>query len=462
MSKRDVLVIVLLSYIGLCLGLGGSGLNWFRAHGVLQATAAAGIAILIATWPRKRLLGATRIPITLISIMTLIALIQCVPLPVFVWTILPGRDTIVEGFQSLGISLVALPTSLDVEATISSLGYALTPLFVLLLSARIGMQRLKLTAPVFLCALGYLSVTLGLLQVFSGRSETLYLYQNPTTGLPAGTFSNVNHFGTLMLMVLPFAILLTRKSLSNEYHLDLRIALIIGLCTLLFFLFVGVGATGSVAVYILFVPCVALAVWGTRARGHEGSMGLIVGALGCLVCSIGIALISTSPVLSDLGMMGDPESPTSRLSIWSYTGDAIQEYWPVGTGMGTYLSVISQFEDPETVLPTYVALAHNEYLQISLEFGLPGALALAVALGWLLVQARSIWASNETGETQTVRKMAYIGVLVCVLHSLIDYPVRTPGIASLLALFVALIALPRVHQEANEEVNSDSSKRLVL
>lgn len=73
----------------------------------------------------------------------------------------------------------------------------------------------------------------------------------------------------------------------------------------------------------------------------------------------------------DLG--ADLGGPTSRISVWSDAVDIIQASPLVGVGIGAYSSVNEVFSGRET-------LAHNTYLQITAEWGVPLSLAF---FGWL-------------------------------------------------------------------------------
>lgn len=460
--QNKSLIVVLLSYTVLSLLFGGASFYWLAAHGALQAVAAFGIAILAVTWPRNLSLTHVRFPIGLICAMALIGLLQTLPISWGIWTSLPGRGVILEGFESLEIAPTSLPISLDYASTLFSAGYALPPLFVILLCVRIGAQALMRAIPTFFCVVAFFMVLLGLSQVYSGNSEVLYFYENTNFGFPVGTFSNVNHAGTFLLMVFPFTFLLLREVLFSRFSFDLRVGLAAAVSVVMLFIFIGIGAAGSLAIYFLFVPTVCLAYLGSRSPFRHNRASLLSGGVLFVIVVFGIILVSSSPLLEGLGVTGSSEGSTSRHNIWAFTIQAIGEYWPVGTGLGTYRSVIPQFENADNVTSTYIALAHNEYLQITLELGAPGVAVIFIGLVWLLHRSVTVWFSGDRSMTLTIQKMALIGVMVCVVHSFVDYPARTPAIACVVAICVAIVSISENEHSPTSERTPSLSKRLIL
>lgn len=452
-----------MAYLILCLTLGGASRYGLFAHGILQTVAALGIALLIVSWPRSLMLAGVKAPICFLVAFTLIGVLQCIPLPVGLWTTLPGRAPVVEGYHALNVPLVEMPTSLDPEATIQSLSYILPPLFVLLLCVRVGLRRLKRVIPGGMCVVGVMSVLMGLTQVYLGRESFLYLYQNTNIGFPVGAFANVNHFSVLLLMILPFIIYILRQLSFKPSEIDQSLAwAATAICTLLLIV-VGIGSAGSLAIYLMTLPIVGLAWLGTRTRVQSKRANLLTGLAVFAVVAIAVIAVSTSPVLDGLGVTGAADNPTSRQNMWTYTWNAIDDYWPVGSGIGSYQSVIPLFEDPDLVTSRYIATAHNEYLQILMETGVFGLIVLLTALGWLSWRTKVVWLDGVATSSENFQKMALVGILACSLHSIVDYPARTPAIAALLALYVGIVALPKIEQLRSEKAKEpEDPKRLVL
>lgn len=460
-TRKHGLSAVLFAYLVLCVIYGGAGREGLYWHGVLQALAGIGLAGLVLSWPEHLKFGDTKTPIAILIGIAAIGALQIVPLPSGVWQALPGRDLISEGYQSLGQDLPQLPISLDVEETLSTLGYIMIPLFVMVLSVRIGMRRLRSALPWFLTILGVVTVIYGLFQVFDGRDSLLYLYEFTSKGLPVGFFSNVNHQASLLLMILPFAFFLLSELGQDWSGGDGSVALAIVIVALVFMLLVGVFGAGSVGGYAILAPIGALALLASRKSAKKGmgrptQFGLLA-AFG-----LGALLVASSPVLEGIGVTSFSDDEGSRYSIWNITMVAIGDHWLLGSGLGTYESVIPLYEDPNTVTATFVAKAHNDYLQVVMEGGLLGLGLLFFGLIWFGRIFFKVWGKSRGGTTAAIRKFAFVSLFAVMLHSIVDYPARTPAIAALVGVCLALVTIPESRAGEKKNMGVENDKRVVL
>ncbi|NQY14321.1 MAG: O-antigen ligase family protein [Henriciella sp.] len=459
--QRNMLLGGLLVYLGLCLAFGGAGREGRYLHGVLQTIAAIGLFGLTVTWPERQKLLRLRVPISLVASMVLIALVQSIPLPSIVWQSIPGREEIVRNFASLELPIGVMPISLDVEATLSTIGYAFPPLFVLVLCNRVGGRRLKLVIPWVMSFAAVLSVVLGALQVFTGNNSSLYLYEATNKGLPVGTFANVNHFANFLLITLPFTIFVFRDLSKNWQTTDRSIATLFLAVATLLLLSIGIVAAGSLSVYLMSVPVLGLAFLFSRPEPESPVRLWVPAAIGLAIVATSAA-IATSPVLFGLGALGNIDHHLSRPNMWATTWQAIQDHWLFGAGLGSYPSIIPLYEEPDTVTSTYLARAHNEYLQIFLEAGLLGIAVIGAAFVWLGQRALAIWRHEHKSSMIAFRKVALISIGVILLHSIIDFPARSPAIAAFLALFVGIISVADSRRDVTTEIVSTDPKRVVL
>jgi O-antigen ligase len=99
--------------------------------------------------------------------------------------------------------------------------------------------------------------------------------------------------------------------------------------------------------------------------------------------------------------------------------------------------VYRHYEDPGAVDRWYANHAHNDYLEIALEGGVPAILLLVLFLAWWIKQAREAWLT-PTGTPE--QKAAAIASAAILLHSSFDYPLRTAAITAVMAVCLALLA----------------------
>jgi O-antigen ligase len=165
-----------------------------------------------------------------------------------------------------------------------------------------------------------------------------------------------------------------------------------------------------------------------------------------------LAGIASLAVLVSAGLSAsDRTSVTIRADIWSHTAHVIGEHGIAGSGLGTFPAVYRLSEDPATVERTFVNHAHNDYMEFALEAGIPGIVLTLLFLLWWCSRAFAIWRSPDAAEMARAACVASAAVL---LHSLVDYPLRTAAIATVTAMALALMADParRRHQVRAEEL----------
>ncbi|HEX4761857.1 MAG TPA: O-antigen ligase family protein, partial [Sphingomicrobium sp.] len=147
----------------------------------------------------------------------------------------------------------------------------------------------------------------------------------------------------------------------------------------------------------------------------------------------------TTP-LQDKLLSSNQTSFESRQTIWSNSIPAIGDNLALGSGVGSFPRVYRQYEDHSAVTRTFANHAHNDYLEIALEAGIPGLLLLVGFFWWWGSRAVPIWRSAAVDRFAVAASIASAAILV---HSIVDYPLRTAALSSIMAACLALMARPR-------------------
>ncbi|MCW3797079.1 O-antigen ligase family protein [Sphingomonas sp. BN140010] len=412
-------------YLLLCLFLGGSAQGvWGNL--VLQLV---GVGILAwALWaddPVSPSRSARQLGWTAAGSILLI-LLQLIPLPPAVWTLLPGRAPAVTGFRLLGEPLPWLPLSLTPYDSLSCLPPLIPPLAILAAMLRGGVYRSSwLAAAIVLGALA--SILLGAMQATTGY---YYLYPYSSLGSATGFFANGNFLGTLLLTAVAYLAALTSRGRGD----DRRGGPLLAIGPLLVLL-VGLALSRSLAALLLTLPVVLASVLLFGTALVRSSKWVAWVAAGAAV--LALAGYTRLPALTD---PNNAVSSASRATIYRTTGEAIAEVFPAGSGAGSFARVYALHEQPAAFQGAYVNHAHNDYLEIALEFGLPGLALLAWFLWWWVGRAIAIWRSPASSAYARAASIASAAILA---HSLVDFPARNAALASVLAASVALMAEPR-------------------
>lgn len=425
-------------YLIASIALGGSAQGIF-SNLLLQL---AGIIILCWAWlsrtPVKDSHPARQLAWLAAAAVGLV-LVQLIPLPPALWANLPGRQFVVDGFGLLGQPLPWMPLSLAPADTIATAMAFIPPLAMLALILRLGAFRDDWLV-YGLLFVACISVAFGFLQIRgSGMDHYFYPYNSWRTA--AGLFANANHQATLLLVSIPFLVALAARRWRQESKPNDRLltALIAGGVVIV--IAAGVAMNQSFALLIIGAPVLGAAALQLIPPGRV--------RLGRLAAMLALLFLAGTAVLAIMVSAGTSTSNrvsvTMRADIWSHSARALADHGLVGTGIGTFPKLYPQYEDPATIERTYINHAHNDYLEIALEAGIPGVILMLLFLVWWGARAFAIWRSAEAAE---MARAACIASAAILLHSLVDYPLRTTAIATSMAMALALMANPakRRHQ----------------
>jgi O-antigen ligase len=387
--------------------------------------------------------------------MLLVIALQLIPLPPQTWTALPGRETAAAA-AALGGPVGWRPISLDPEATRRTAAALLLPAGLLLATLTTDNRGLLMLARAIVLG-ALLSALLGAVQISVGTPASLSPYGDPAPGVATGFFANRNHQAQLMLLGLvatsllirvePPQVRLPRRGRDFRIHLG----------WLLFPMFIALAAaTQSRAGLMLTIPALAAAlVIALNPRGTARGFGL---ALAGIALAVGFLASSENALtrLATLQSLLITEGRVISLPDIMYT---LNQYWPLGSGFGTFVPVFRANENLDLVGPTYLNHAHNDALELLIEAGLAGALLLALAT--LLLAMRLVHFMRRSNRARgTAPALAGTAMLVLlILHSLIDYPLRTDALAAVAAVALGFLFSPAQSADASSAQGTSRRRR---
>ena len=451
---------VLPLYLLACLLLGGSTrAAW--PNMVLQLG-----AVVILAWAglaRPRFEAGrpgTQLAI-LIGATIALLVVQLLPLPPALWSALPARAAIAHGFDLLGQPRPWLPLSLAPYDTLASALWLLPPLAILAGMLRLGAYRETWMAAAMVGA-AIAGVMLGTLQMTSADIESpWYLYAITNNGAPAGFFANSNHMATLLVATLPFLVAIygagRRQGSSRRGSASAGQLALLGGAMLV--VLTGLRLNRSLAGLALGLVVIgATALVRVRLDQPRARWGLAaVGIVGL----VAVAAIIASPLQNNLTTAGAQHDASSRYTSFGNSLRATADHFPIGSGVGSFAEVYPAYEDPDRVDRWYINHVHNDYIELALETGLPGMLLIAAFLLWWVRRAIAIWRSPAIDHFARAATIASGAVL---LHSLVDFPLRSTGISALFAFCVALMVGVRRRSvvQAPVEASAHGARHLTI
>jgi O-antigen ligase len=159
-----------------------------------------------------------------------------------------------------------------------------------------------------------------------------------------------------------------------------------------------------------------------------------------LVAAVAFFVIGLEPLADRWGRVGEEFDATlagSRGQIWSDTWRIAADFPLTGGGLGSFYGLYLPYASaPTSRVPIY---AHEEYLQLLAETGVPGAaMALMVMAGIALAGWRKVATATYLPD-RALYAGVLAGLLAIAFQSLAEFSLRIPLNAALAALMVGLL-----------------------
>lgn len=412
---------------------GGGSVRFPLTELIVELVAVAALVPVLIAWRWRIVPPGFKVPMLLATLMLALIVLQLVPLPPAIWTKLAGRELGADTARALGWAAQWRPLSIDPEATMRS-AIALIPGVTMFLAVAILPPAARARLVALLVILGAAILLPGLLQIASG-GEHFYLYSAASSsshrGVPTALFVNRNHFAAYLLIAIVACGALARRDIGKPALLPALLATALSAMVI-----ATASRTGAALLPLAVLGAVLLG-----RRNLDRRTWLIVGALvgvGALILAIA-ASQGLGDALDRLATrFGQDED--SRFEFWPVAVAVAQTWFPWGSGIGTFETAFRAGEPLAIVGSHFVNHAHNDYLEIAIEAGLAGIMLVAGFILWLLTAGWKAWRNPMRDDTDLHARMAAASLVLLLLHSLVDYPLRTLAMATVFGLMAGLLA----------------------
>ncbi len=259
--------------------------------------------------------------------------------------------------------------------------------------------------------------------------------QGPLPTLPLHRL-HPNVIGGILAMLLPFAVGLSWFAARQQAWLETGIG-VVAAGLMLF----GLLLTGSRGAWLALAAAFVLALlWGFLGWivGEKSSRRLwFVGILGFLIL-VGLGVILLAPdvprgMIERLPALGGGDS---RLDLFRNSLILVEDYPFIGAGLDGYMMLYSTYAYLLHV--GFIVHSHNLYLDVAIEQGLFGLLALVWM--WILFGI-ALWRESEDGYLSMATGIAALSLTTILLHGLVEDALY--GSRAVMLLFIPLaFALP--------------------
>ena len=435
-----ILFLIIVSFTG-----GGSRAD---IQSLIILRPAAVIFCGIALWSLKiEHIRAYKFVFVMAAALFALTILHLIPLPPSVWGALPGREIVTEIDKVAGLGAVWRPISLVSSATWNAFYSLFVPLAVLLLGVQLTREERFRLLPIVV-GFGILSGFWGLAQVIGDPQGPLYLYRVTNNGSAVGLFANRNHQALLLAMLFPMLAVYATSGVRTIEQSKLKFGMAFAAGTVLVPLILVTGSRAGLIIGLVGLGCTLLLFKKPhisapkKRKGNKLDLRWLAGLFAVLCLGAVTVITSRAEALQRL-FDADKETDV-RLQIWAPVVDMAWKYFPIGSGIGSFVPVYQIDEPFDLLSPTYTNQAHSDFLEVFMTVGLPGLIMLLITA---IAVARSAITIFKTPLTQG-RGAVFARLGICLffmqtLGSVGDYPLRTPAHAALFVIALLWFAEKR-------------------
>lgn len=290
--------------------------------------------------------------------------------------------------------------------------------------------------------LGIFQAAYGILQTFGGAEQVWNWAKTGQHGFVTGTYISRNELAFFLeigiLLALGAAMGEQAKSpkppgwrgvLSESFWRPILpgfMGVILAVTLLL------TGSRGGILSCGAGLVCMAL-LFATKRAMRPGCWKIMGAALVIAIYGLGVGLEKTA---ERFGHDGDL---THRLEIAASVLPMIADFPLTGVGLGAFNTAYGPYALPQYGGDLDVVHAHNDWIEIAAEAGLPGL--LLCASGFLLFMARCVGTWKKRNDPLVLGTCAGLmsGLAALALHSFFDFGMRVPANALAVGILCALL-----------------------
>jgi len=277
----------------------------------------------------------------------------------------------------------------------------------------------------FLILLGFFIGLFGIVQHFTFNGKLYWIRKITGGGIPFGPFVNRNHFAGFMELTVPLGLgLLATKGVRKE---------LVPLTALFTVVQIGAlvlsGSRGGIVGFVFGLGVLAVVLWIRRtAAAQFGAAAMILLAALTLVAWLGVG-----EVAERFAKVGPGEVSLMRRGVMlNGSWHIFLDHPWTGTGAGTLIDVYPRYEGLYD--GKVIEHAHDDYVEMLADMGLPGGLLAAAFLILLFRGAFQEVRKNQSALSAGVHAGAIAACGSLLLHSFVDFNLHIPSNAALFLL----------------------------
>lgn len=292
---------------------------------------------------------------------------------------------------------------------------------------------------------GTFQAVYGSLQAMSGNT-TSWVFSVANSSIATGSFIYKNHFANFLLLSLAMGIGLLVANLSPQQHnstkaklreligslLQGKAVLRIALALMVIGLVMSRSRMGNAAFFVAMTVTGIFAIFYFKNRNKGLTLLLLsLFIIDTFILGAWFGLDKVKHRIEQTSL-----SQETRDEVVVYGLELIKKYPLTGTGAGSFYAVFPMVQGDDINL--FYDHAHNDYLQFTIEYGIPFTLLLA------LIVLTSIWQSIYTmrhRKNNLMKGVAFgcmMAIIGMLIHSSVDFNLQAPANAVYFILILTL------------------------
>jgi O-antigen ligase len=278
------------------------------------------------------------------------------------------------------------------------------------------------------------------------------------TGSATGTYINHNHFAGLLEMILPLALALAfyhwskaagssrshrrnsfRNLVARAGHPEMLKSFLLLFTAILIFVAIAFSLSRMGLVSAFFSVLVLTAL--THATRRAGAVNWKL-LFACIMLSVVAAMwIGAGPVVEHFARLShdDPlavDRTEGRLALWQDVAKLIRAHPLSGVGLGCFEFAFTQFQSTELTL--IIDHAHNDYLELAAELGVPAAVILFALLVYTIARSTRAALRVPSHRDRAIAFGAIAGAGALLVHGAVDFNLYIPANALVFAVLLGM------------------------
>jgi O-antigen ligase len=307
----------------------------------------------------------------------------------------------------------------------------------------------------------------GILQRLASPEQIIYGLRPTPHAIPFASFVNQHHFAAFMNMTLGVTLgILFGKAAKKDKNLLLIIAA--------FLMGIALILTGSRGALISLIGVLGFLVaprfldknsaGNSEIVENKSRFFILLGALALIIGLFGAVFLlgEDQSLVRGIGLQANQGDLTNgRIHFWTIALKIFFDYPILGAGLNAFGVAFTQYDTWNGVYR--VEQAHNDYLQALADTGIIGFACVAAFIYFLFKYALAVIKSSPSIYRRSVAHGALAGCFGILIHSLFDFPLRTPSNAlfflTLASLAVVSIYYPKTEKNEKRKIKSLSKKQ---